>query len=128
MRAKWYLSLGVIAWAAMAFPSSAQQTRTISGTLRDSISSEPLIVGSARIRGTTVGTTIRSNGQFILPNVPAGQVTVQLRSLGYRTRDVVVGPTVSSINVALERDVLRIEQVVITGQATSIERRSARRA
>lgn len=31
----------------------------------------------------------------------------------------------TSVTISLERDVLRIDQVVITGQATTIERRSA---
>jgi TonB-linked SusC/RagA family outer membrane protein len=123
MRARWWLSLGILAGAVTANVLGAQ-SRTVTGTVHDSLSGEALAVGSVRVRGTTIGTTIRGSGQFTLPNVPAGQVTLQIRSLGYRSRDVVVGPTVTTVNVGLERDVLRIEQVVITGQATSIERRS----
>ncbi len=101
------------------------QTRTLAGVLRDSLGGAPLQVGSVTVRGTTLGASVRSDGQFTIANVPAGAVTLIARSLGYKRRQVEVPAGATTITVALERDVLRIDQVVITGQATTIERRSA---
>ncbi|MGH7712822.1 MAG: TonB-dependent receptor plug domain-containing protein, partial [Gemmatimonadaceae bacterium] len=115
-------ALVLVSWTAL---SSAAQTRTVSGTLRDSLGGTPLITGSVTVRGTALGANVRSNGQFTIANVPAGPVTLVARSLGYKRREADLPPGVTNVTIALERDVLRIEQVVVTGQATSIERRSA---
>lgn len=103
----------------------AQQTRTVTGTLRDSLGGGPLAAGSISVRGTTLGANVRSDGQFTLVNVPAGPVTIVARSLGYKRREIELPAGATSVTISLERDVLRIDQVVITGQATTIERRSA---
>jgi TonB-linked SusC/RagA family outer membrane protein len=108
-----------------AASATAQQTRTVTGVLRDSLGDGPLPSGSVTVRGTTLGANVRSNGQFTVTSVPAGPVTLIARSLGYKRREVELPAGVTSINIALERDVLRIDQVVVTGQATTIERRSA---
>ena len=101
------------------------QTRTVTGTLRDSLGGAPLAAGSISVRGTTLGASVRSDGQFTLVNVPAGAVTIAARSLGYKRREIELPAGATSVTISLERDVLRIDQVVITGQATTIERRSA---
>lgn len=101
------------------------QTRTLTGTLRDSLSGAPLTVGSVTLRGSALGGNVRANGQFTIASAPAGPVTLIARSLGYKRREVDVPAGATNVTIGLERDVLRIDQVVITGQATSIERRSA---
>ncbi len=101
------------------------QTRTLTGTLRDSLSSAPLTVGSVTVRGSALGGSVRANGQFTIANVPTGPVTLIARSLGYKRREVDVPAGATNVTIGLERDILRIDQVVVTGQATSIERRSA---
>jgi TonB-linked SusC/RagA family outer membrane protein len=103
----------------------AQQTRTVTGTLRDSLGGGPLAAGSVSVRGTTLGANVRSDGQFTIVNVPASAVTIVARSLGYKRREIELPAGATSVTISLERDVLRIDQVVITGQATTIERRSA---
>ena len=115
----------ISALGAAVAASAGAQTRTISGTLRDSLGGAPLVAGSVTVRGTALGANVRSNGQFTITNVPAGQVTLVARSLGYKRREVDVPSGATTVNIALERDVLRIDQVVVTGQATTIERRSA---
>lgn len=101
------------------------QTRTITGSVRDSLTGQPLTVGSVTVRGTRIGTAVRENGQFTLAGVPAGDTTLVVRSLGYRSREVSAPASASTVTVTLGRDVLRIEQVVVTGTATTIERRNA---
>lgn len=123
---QWCRYVWTCAVALALLASGAQaQTRTITGVLRDSASSAPLNVGSVAVRGTALGATVRASGQFSIANVPAGPVTLIARSLGYKRREVDVPAGTTNVTISLERDVLRIDQVVITGQATSIERRSA---
>ncbi|MGH7713511.1 MAG: TonB-dependent receptor plug domain-containing protein, partial [Gemmatimonadaceae bacterium] len=125
MRLHRVLSLGCTLVMLASASLEAQQTRTITGVLRDSLGGTPLPAGSVTVRGTTLGANVRADGQFTLTNVPAAAVTLVARSLGYKRREVDVPAGTNNVTVALERDVLRIDQVVITGQATTIERRSA---
>ncbi|MGQ0640270.1 MAG: SusC/RagA family TonB-linked outer membrane protein [Gemmatimonadaceae bacterium] len=119
------LSLGLPLVMLGTVSVAAQQTRTITGTLNDSLGGTPLPAGSVTLRGTTLGANVRSNGQFTITGAPAAAVTLVARSLGYKRREVEVPAGTNNVTIALERDVLRIDQVVITGQATTIERRSA---
>jgi TonB-linked SusC/RagA family outer membrane protein len=104
-------------------PISAQ-TRTITGRVTDSISGGPVEGARIGLLGgvTAVGAT--GTGQFSLPNVPAGDVTLLVRAVGYRRREVRVPAGASTVDVALDRDVFKIEEIVVTGQATSVERRN----
>ncbi len=122
--------VGLLGFAViMSGPTAAvqveAQTRTITGVVRDSVSGEPLTAGAVVVRGTRIGSEVRSNGQFTITGAPEGELTLTVRSLGYRGREVVVPAGTATVNVVLPRDVFRIETVVVTGTGTSIERRSA---
>jgi TonB-dependent SusC/RagA subfamily outer membrane receptor len=119
-----FIGLAVVLASPAAGTRVEAQTRTISGVVRDSLTNEALTTGSVVVRGTRIGADIRSNGQFTITAAPAGEVTLTVRSLGYRSREAVVGHE-GSVTVLLPRDVFRIETVVVTGTGTSIERRSA---
>lgn len=104
-------------------PISAQG-RTITGRVTDSISGGPVEGARIGVLGgvTAVGAT--GTGQFSLPNVPAGDVTLLVRAVGYRRREVRVSAGATTVDVALGRDVFKIEEIVVTGQATAVERRN----
>ena len=57
-------------------------------------------------------------------NVSDADVTLQVRYIGYRKREVRVSAGESVVDVALARDVFKIEEIVVTGQATGVERRN----
>ncbi|MEO7962744.1 MAG: SusC/RagA family TonB-linked outer membrane protein [Gemmatimonadaceae bacterium] len=101
------------------------QTRSLSGTVTDSVTNEPVAAGVVVVKGTGIGTAVRPNGTWVLPNAPTGPLTLVIRSLGYRSREVAIADGATTVTVALARDVFKIDQVVVTGQATTIERRSA---
>jgi len=120
------MSAASVGWLAVtAEPSAASslQSRTISGTVSDSVTREPLTVGQVRVMGTTIGTLIRPDGRFTI-NVPAQAVTLQIRSLGHRPMNVEVAPNEGTVNVALGRDNFRLQEVVISGQATGMEKKN----
>src|SRR5207247_8207822 len=56
---------------------------------------------------------------------PAGAVTLVFRRIGYKRREVAVPADQNSADATLEQDVFNLEAVVVTGQATGIERRNA---
>ncbi|HET9515935.1 MAG TPA: SusC/RagA family TonB-linked outer membrane protein [Gemmatimonadales bacterium] len=120
MQLAWSLA-GVLLFS---IPAVTQAQRTITGTVRDSVSGAPLVSARVSVQGTALLSSTNETGQFTLRDAPAGDVTVLVRAIGYRRREIPLGATVNTLSVALERDVFRMEEIVITGQATGIERRN----
>jgi len=111
------LLLGVIAVPAFG------QGRTITGRVRDSLTGAPLAGARIGVLGSTTAVSPNASGQFEL-SVPAGDVTLSVRAVGYRRQEIRVPAGTSTVDVALARDVFKIEEIVVTGQATGVERRN----
>ena len=81
-------------------------------------------MGSAQIqiRGTTLGTLSRPEGGFTIAGAPAGALTLVVRRIGYKQAEHAVGASDNDVQIALEHDVLHLEQTVITGQATVVKK------
>jgi TonB-linked SusC/RagA family outer membrane protein len=100
------------------------QTREITGTVTVAGSSVPLIGATISVEGSTQTAMSGAEGRYRLL-APDGPVNITARYIGYKrsTQNVPAGQ--STVDFALERDVLLLEAVVTTGQATTLERRSA---
>jgi TonB-linked SusC/RagA family outer membrane protein len=110
---------------AVVLPQFAwAQTRVISGTVTVTGSTVPIAGARVTAEGTTAETRTGNEGTYRI-TVPEGQVTLIARALGYKRGLQVIAPNQTTENFTLERDVLQIEGVVVTGQATTIDRRSA---
>jgi TonB-linked SusC/RagA family outer membrane protein len=109
----------------MLFGASAAgaQSRTVTGSVLEEGTRAPLPSAQVIVKGTTIGALTRENGTFTL-QVPAGAVVLTVRRIGYPQTEVRVSPTTASVEVLLRRDALKLDQVVITGQATGISRRN----
>jgi iron complex outermembrane receptor protein len=103
---------------ALALGSSAaaqerRQERPISGTVTDSASGAPISGALVAMRGVRTGALTRDNGTFVV-TAPLGDVTLLVRSIGYRSREVRVGANQSQVTIALARDVFRLEAITVT--------------
>ena len=99
------------------------QTRIVTGTVTDATTGQPVIAGLVGVAGTTISTSITSEGTFSLA-APVGGVTLEIASIGFRRARVIVAANQSSVQVPLEPDVFRLEEIVVTGQATGIARQN----
>jgi TonB-dependent starch-binding outer membrane protein SusC len=123
-------SLSVVALAMFTLlspqPVAAQQTGTISGQVVDVASGRALAGAQVSIPGTELGAMTRANGQFSILNVPAGEVEVRVRMIGYGTVDRTVtvraGET-TEVNFQLRVVALGLDEIVVTGQAGQARRR-----
>ncbi|MEX2153998.1 MAG: SusC/RagA family TonB-linked outer membrane protein [Gemmatimonadaceae bacterium] len=121
MRSRYLLfALTFLFWGAA--PLTAQ-TRTLRGTVVDTATGMPIQAANVGVRGTSIGTTTGPDGSFSL-GIPAGTTTLLVRRFGYRFRTIVVQPGETEIRVALASDPLQLDEVVVTGQATAVERRN----
>lgn len=92
----------------------AQQT--VTGTVVDESTSEPIIGGAVVVKGTTTGTVTDIDGKFSI-KLTNEQKDLQISYLGYVTKDVVVESTASKTDlgtITLSPDVKALEDVTIT--------------
>jgi outer membrane receptor for ferrienterochelin and colicins len=73
------------------------------------------------VKGTTIGTTTDESGHYRLIDMPEGTHTIIVRSLGHKPQEKEItikqGET-KELNFKIEVDVLKLEQVVVTGTRT----------
>jgi hypothetical protein len=100
------------------------QTRIITGTVTAAATSQPLPEAVVSLVGGTIEVRTSANGQYRLA-APAGPVTVVARAIGYKRATKALGANANSADFVLEKDLLMLESVVVTGQATTVDRRSA---
>src|SRR5688572_31373852 len=114
------------ALAVLLVPLSlAAQGRSISGRVAQSGTGQPIENAAVTVVGTTqVGTRTDAEGRYTV-SVPSGAVRLNFRALGYTPREIAVDASRSTVDVEMARDAFRLADVVVTGQATTIERRSA---
>ncbi|MBI4421400.1 MAG: TonB-dependent receptor plug domain-containing protein, partial [Gemmatimonadetes bacterium] len=101
----------------------AAQTRIITGRVTDSLSSEAVTSGQVTVQGTTIGTTIKDDGTFTIA-APVRDVTLSLRSIGFKRKDLAVSARQNAVQVGLARDYFQLEAIVVTGQASGVERKN----
>lgn len=104
-------------------PDAVAQQREIRGTVTDAATGRPLAGANVLLGGSNIGTLTDASGRFALP-VPAGEARVRVRLIGYRSTELVVPAGETAMTVSLEQDVLNVEGVVVTGQATTVARRN----
>ncbi|MFD2718926.1 carboxypeptidase-like regulatory domain-containing protein [Hymenobacter monticola] len=88
--------------------------RTLRGQVLDQASEEGLPGVTVLIKGTTMGVSTNADGSFALQVPPDGRCTLRISSIGYATREMVVGE-ISTLVVKLAPDVKQLSEVVVTG-------------
>ena len=100
------------------------QTREVTGRVTIGTTGQPLQGAFVALVGQPAGARTNERGEFRL-RVPDGDVTVVARAIGYKRSAQRIPSTSTSADFPLEKDVLELEGVIVTGQATSVERRNA---
>lgn len=121
MRCPRVLLAGVI--LLLGAGNASAQTRIITGRVTDSLTNEPLTTGQVTVQGTTIAATIKDDGTFTI-SAPQRDVLVMIRSIGFKRRDIAVPTSQNSVEAKLARDYFQLEAIVVTGQATGVERRN----
>ncbi|MET4106514.1 SusC/RagA family TonB-linked outer membrane protein [Hymenobacter sp. UYP22] len=98
----------------------AAQNREISGRVTDAASGQGLPGVTVLVKGTTVGASTNSDGSFTL-SAPTTASTLVFSSVGFVTVERAIG-TSSTFAVALSADSRALDEVVVTGLATSVKR------
>ena len=115
--------LAAAAWPA-ARANAQGALRSVTGRVTDADDHAPIPAASIQAIGTTLGTTTTDSGTFSL-RVPQGVATLTIRRIGFRATTVIVAADQSDVAVSLARDILELQQQVVTGVATSVASENA---
>ena len=112
----------VLALILYGLPSSlqAQQAGTVTGTVADATTGQPLADAQVVISGTRLGTLTNARGGYRIDGVAAGTIEIQVQGLGYASarRTLVVAPgevVTSDFGLAVSAVVLDEMVVTVTG-------------
>jgi TonB-linked SusC/RagA family outer membrane protein len=123
MQSRWCLIVPLLL-ASLAGTARAQG-RTVTGNVTDTATGTPLAGVTVSVQGGLQSAQTRDNGGFVLTGVPDQDVTLVFRLIGFKRGELRVGASESGpIAIALARDPFKLEEVVVTGQATGQERRN----
>lgn len=115
-------SFCVIFLVLVGLQAQAQNRFSITGSVKDSQTNEPLPTVSVQVKGTKAGTLSDAEGRFMLNNVSAGTVKLRFSSVGYRTveQSVVVTSDIANLAVELMAEQTELQTLEVSG--TSEER------
>ena len=94
----------------------SQNSRDISGSVKDKVTGEPLLGASILIEGTSMGASTDFDGKFkytINTSRPIANIVLVVSYLGYKTQRITIGDR-SFFEIFLEEDTQSLDEVVIT--------------
>ena len=97
----------------LGFFTMTAQSGSITGSVTDSNTNDPLPGVNVIVKNTTNGTNTDFNGNFSVDNVSAGDVLV-FSYLGYKTYEYTVSNSFN-VSISLDEDIEALEQVVVLG-------------
>lgn len=117
----------VVATGAPRSIAAQIQTGNIEGTITDAGTGRTLVGAQVFVSGTQLGSPTNESGVYRIAGVPARQVEIRVRLIGYapatRTLVVTAGQT-ERADIKLQVSAMQLEQVVVTGsgQQTEVKR------
>lgn len=97
----------------------AQNSQSLSGLVRDA-TGQPLPGVSVVIKGSSEGTSTRTDGRFSL-SVPNGKKTLVVSFIGYVSKEVSINNR-TAIDITLEAETKTLNDVIVTGYSRQSKR------
>ena len=113
----------VVALGTLVGPSAAAQVRQVSGAITNAQTGQGIAEATIAVQGTRIVAQSGPDGRYIL-NAPDDTLAVEVRAIGFRSRTDTLQMGVETADIALEPDIFKLEEVVVTGQSTGIERQN----
>ncbi len=115
-----FTKMYVLLLLAMFMSSALLAQQTISGTVTDA-DNIPLIGVSVSVKGTAIGTATDIDGKYSL-KVPEGSTTLDFSYVGFSSIEQPISAGTSDYSVVMKTAATDIDEVVITGLATTVKR------
>ena len=98
----------------------------IKGKVTDKATSEPILGATVVVKGTATGTTTDFDGNYSI-TIDGFPAVLVFSYLGYETKEMTVN-SATTLDVAMDVSAEALDEVVITGLATSVKRSNAANA
>jgi TonB-linked SusC/RagA family outer membrane protein len=95
---------------------------TVRGTVKDDRTGETLIGASIMVRNTTQGAVTDLDGRFSIVINGNSDAFLVVSSLGYVSQSIPVNSQSGTLDIQLRQDATNLEEVVVTGLASSVKR------
>ncbi len=118
LKKPWSVSLIVLGLILQSSLLHAQ--RTITGTITDAEDHSPLIGATILVKGTTIGGVTNLDGKYAI-EVGSDEDVLVISYVGYLPEEIIVGSQ-SVINTELILDLATLDEVVVVGFGTQIQR------
>ena len=125
MRSFCYAITALLVALVLPDPALGQSDGTLTGTITDAQDS-PLPGANVVVVGLNRGAATGMDGTYRLENVPAGTYDLRASLVGFRTVTETVTVEAGEETVqdfTLREDLLKMDEVVVTGQGQSVEKR-----
>jgi len=103
--------------------SSIAQTRQLNGLVNDPVSNRGVASATVTVKGGTVSTITNEEGRFSF-SVPAGNIVLQVSSVGFESKEVAVQGTDNNISITLEVSLKGLSEVVVTALGVKREKKA----
>lgn len=114
---------GILCILCLLLPLVMQaQNKTFSGRVTD-VSGNPLPGASVSVQKTRQGTVTNIEGKFEI-NAPEG-TTLVINFTGFKSRNIKLNAGDAVLAIVMEEDVAKLDEIVVTGLATTVKRRNA---
>lgn len=102
----------------------AYSQHSLAGTVTDAKTGDPLIGATIYIPDLKAGAVSDLNGHYLIQNLPAKEVLVQVTYIGYASRTQTIDLAVTSnYDFTLTQAITEINEVVITGMSQATEQK-----
>lgn len=116
------LKHAVLAIICVALPTLLLAQISVTGTVTDA-NNNPLPGVSVRVKNSNIGTSTDPSGRFTL-TVPSKGATLEISSVGFKSQTIQVSDNAAPLSIRMTEDAGRLDEVVVTGLATSVKRRN----
>ncbi|WP_075352220.1 SusC/RagA family TonB-linked outer membrane protein [Algoriphagus marinus] len=114
-----FLTTAAFMWLSVGW---AWAQYTVTGNVTDERTGDPLIGASIILKGTTSGTITDLEGNFTLSLSTTNETEVIVSSIGYLSQTIAVRSGMSPLSIKMKQDATNLEEVVVTGLASSVKR------
>lgn len=115
-----FTKTGLVLAFLVCMTTSVMAQFTVKGNVQDALG-EPLIGVSILVKGSTTGTVTDFDGMYDL-NIEGESATLIFSYTGFKTTELDVDSKTGSLDVVLEDDIARLDEVVVTGLASGVKR------
>ncbi|NJB35205.1 SusC/RagA family TonB-linked outer membrane protein [Croceivirga sp. JEA036] len=102
-------------WLVILAIQTTYAQQTVSGTVTD-VNGEPLAGANVLVKGTTNGTQTDFDGNFTIS--ASGNATLIISYIGFTAKEIAISGR-STINVTLEEDASKLDEVIVIGYGTA---------